>query len=107
MRDHTKLNREMNQGNADNPLIDDALDALREAHTLAVVPPEAEVTREAVRAVEGCLGVRSRSDGLHAVFALGPDETCRRLSEELGAAGASCRSIALEDMFIELVGGQE
>jgi ABC-2 type transport system ATP-binding protein len=88
-------------------LIDDALDALREAHTLAVIPLEDSVTSERVRSVEGCLGVRSRSDGLHAVFALGPDETCRRLSEELGAAGASCRSIALEDMFIELVGGQE
>jgi len=88
-------------------LVDDELDALREAHTLAVVPGENSVTIERVRAVEGCLGVRSRSDGLHAVFALGPDETCRRLSKELGAAGASCRSIALEDMFIELVGGQE
>ncbi|MCK4511393.1 ABC transporter ATP-binding protein [bacterium] len=88
-------------------LIDDALDALREAHTLAVIPREDSVTIERVRAVAGCLGVRSRSDGLHAVFALAPEEACRRLSEELGAAGASCRSIALEDMFIELVGGQE
>jgi len=88
-------------------LIDDALDALREAHTLAVIPREDSVTIERVRAVDGCLGVRERSDGLHAVFASGPDETCRRLSEEMGASGATCRSIALEDMFIELVGGQE
>lgn len=87
-------------------LIDDELDALREAHTLAVVPSVGEVTRERVRALKGCLGVRERSDGLHAVFALGPDEACRRLASELGATDASCRSIALEDMFIELVGGQ-
>ena len=88
-------------------LIDDELDALREAHTLAVIPLEVPVTLEQVRSVDGCLGVRERSDGLHAVFALGPDEACGRLASELGAAGASCRSIALEDMFIELVGGQE
>lgn len=87
-------------------LIDDELDALREAHTLAVIPLGAQVTRERVRSLEGCLGVRERSDGLHAVFALSPDEACGRVERELGAKGASCRSIALEDMFIELVGGQ-
>lgn len=88
-------------------LIDDALDALREAHTLAVIPGEDSMSTERVRAIEGCLGVRERSDGLHAVFASGPDEACRRLAAELGASDAICRSIALEDMFIELVGGQE
>ena len=87
-------------------LIDDELDTLREAHTLALVPAGAGVTREQVRGIAGCLGVRERSDGLHAVFALPPDEACQRLKSELGAGDASCRSIALEDMFIELVGGQ-
>ena len=88
-------------------LIDDDLDALREAHTLALVPAEYGVTRERLRGVAGCLGVRERSDGLHAVFALPPDETCGRIERQLGVDGANCRSIALEDMFIELVGGQE
>jgi ABC-2 type transport system ATP-binding protein len=88
-------------------LIDDELDALREAHTLAVIPRGDSVTPERVRTVDGCLGVRERSDGLHAVFSLAADETCRRLASELGASDATCRSIALEDMFIELVGGQE
>jgi ABC-2 type transport system ATP-binding protein len=87
-------------------LIDDELDALREAHTLALVPDSAGATREQVRRLEGCLGVRLRSDGIHAVFALPPDVACARIERELGIAGASCRSIALEDMFIELVGGQ-
>jgi hypothetical protein len=50
--------------------------------------------------------VRERSDGLHAIFAEGAKETCEHLRRELGVAGASCRGIALEDMFIELVGGQ-
>ena len=87
-------------------LIDDELDALREAHTLALVPAGSGATREQVRGVAGCLGVRERSDGLHAVFAAPPEEACGRIEKELGVTGASCRSIALEDMFIELVGGQ-
>jgi len=87
-------------------LIDNELDALREAHTLALVPVESGVTRGQVRGIEGCLGVRERSDGLHAVFALSPDDACGRIKRELGVSDASCRSIALEDMFIELVGGQ-
>jgi ABC-2 type transport system ATP-binding protein len=86
-------------------LIDDELDALREAHTLAVVPCDSGATPERIRAIDGCLGVRERSDGLHAVFALPPGEACGRIERELHAA-ANCRSIALEDMFIELVGGQ-
>lgn len=87
-------------------LIDDHLDALREAHTLAVIPSAAGVERHRVKALADCLGVRERSDGLHAVFALGPDEACARISAELAVSGAVCRSIALEDMFIELAGGQ-
>jgi ABC-2 type transport system ATP-binding protein len=87
-------------------LIDDELDALREAHTLAVVPEGPEATPDRLREIEGCLGVRERSDGLHAVFALPPDTACGRIERALGAPGANCRSIALEDMFIELAGGQ-
>jgi ABC-2 type transport system ATP-binding protein len=86
-------------------LIDDELDALREAHTLAIVPNGSGAMCDRVRVIDGCLGVRERSDGLHAVFALPPKEACGRIESELGAS-ASCRSIALEDMFIELAGGQ-
>ena len=83
----------------------DELDALREAHTLAVVPAGSGATPERVRAIDGCLGVRGRTDGLHAVFGLPPDEACGRIERELRVT-AGCRSIALEDMFIELAGGQ-
>jgi ABC-2 type transport system ATP-binding protein len=89
-----------------NVLIDDELDALREAHTLAVLPPQAGTSVASIRSLEGCLGVRERHEGLHAVFALPPDEACARLSGQLGVSRVSCRSIALEEMFIELAGGQ-
>jgi ABC-2 type transport system ATP-binding protein len=87
-------------------LIDNELDALREAHTLAVVPRDAGATLDGIRSLPGCLGVRERFENLHAVFALSPDEACRRLAGERGVSGADCRSIALEEMFIELAGGQ-
>jgi ABC-2 type transport system ATP-binding protein len=87
-------------------LIDDALDALREAHTLAVIPLQSGATLDQIRAVDGCLGARERFEALHAVFSLPPDEACGRLSSLLGIRGVDCRSIALEEMFIELAGGQ-
>jgi ABC-2 type transport system ATP-binding protein len=87
-------------------LIDDELDALREAHTLVIVPRDSGVTRERIRTVGDCRGVRERPVALHAVFALSPEEACERVSAELGIGNAECRSIALEEMFIELAGGQ-
>jgi ABC-2 type transport system ATP-binding protein len=87
-------------------LIDSELDDLREKHALALVPHDAGITRARLLAVEGCLGVRERGDVLHAVFHLAPAVAHERLRAELGVGGARCQSVALEEMFIELAGGQ-
>ena len=87
-------------------LLDRSLDALREEHTVALVPHGAPVDRERLLALEGCLGVRERSGALHAVFALPPDRAQALLAGKLGVADAHCRTVDLEEMFIELVGGQ-
>lgn len=89
-----------------NVLVDRALDDLRENHCVALVPREDGASRESLLGLEGCLGVRERSDALHAVFALDPASSCALIERELGVAGASCRNVGLEEMFIELVGGQ-
>jgi ABC-2 type transport system ATP-binding protein len=89
-----------------NVLVDRALDDLRENHCVALVPRGAGASREDLLAIEGCLGVRERSDALHAVFALDPVRTCGLVERELGITGANCRNVGLEEMFIELVGGQ-
>jgi len=87
-------------------LLDSPLDDLRENHSLALVPRGPRATRDALIALEGCLAARERADVLHAVFRFDPEGTRALLERELGVASAHCRNVALEEMFIELVGGQ-
>ena len=47
-----------------------------------------------------------RSDALHAVFALAPGGSSALIRERLGVSGVDCRTVGLEEMFIELAGGQ-
>ncbi|MBZ5497032.1 MAG: ABC transporter ATP-binding protein [Acidobacteriia bacterium] len=87
-------------------LLDNNLDDLREKFTLVMVPKVPEDWRARLRGAAGCLSVRDQGDALHAIFALEP-ERCRRVVEgDLGFHDAYCTPIALEDMFIELVGGR-
>jgi ABC-2 type transport system ATP-binding protein len=87
-------------------LLDSELDSLREDHSLALVPAGRNAGKEQLAALEGCLGVRERSDALHAIFRFTPEQTQQVLERDLGIADARCTRIALEEMFIELVGGQ-
>jgi len=85
-------------------LIDRDLDELREAYSLALVPAAEGLTRERLLGVAGCVGVRERPDGFHAVLQLDPEEARRRVQSELALREVRCQSIVLEDMFIELAG---
>ncbi len=87
-------------------LIDTELDELRENYSLALVQPNGQVSRQKLLALEACLGVRERADGLHAVFSLEPERVEELLTRDLALGEASCTRIALEEMFIELAGGQ-
>lgn len=87
-------------------LIDNGLDDLREGFSIALVPHDHGATRSDLIGLEGCLGVRHRSEALHAVFRKSPGESKALLESTLGIADAHCRSVALEEMFIELAGGQ-
>jgi ABC-2 type transport system ATP-binding protein len=86
--------------------LDSDLDSLRESFSLALVPPGDGVDRRRLLLVDGCIGVRERDDALHAVFRLPPDGARAAIEQALGARAANCCSIALEEMFIELAGGQ-
>ncbi len=87
-------------------LLDRALDDLRESYSLVLVPRGPEGRPGRLRDLEGCISVRDHGEALHAVFSFEP-ERCRSLMErELGIPDAYCTPIALEDMFIELVGGR-
>lgn len=87
-------------------LIDSSLDDLREAHCVAIVPHAGGATAGQLQRTDKCLGARERSDGVHAVFNLAPAEACALIRREFGIGDARCLSVPLEEMFIELVGGQ-
>jgi ABC-2 type transport system ATP-binding protein len=87
-------------------LLDSELDSLREEHSLALIPAGQNVSKDSLAALESCLGVRTRSDALHAIFRFSPEHTQQYLEGEVGIRGARCTRIALEEMFIEMVGGQ-
>ncbi len=87
-------------------LVDSELDALREDYSLAVLPLDAGVGGDRLLSLESCMAVRERAEVIHAVFRMKPEAAETFLERELGVARTNCRSVDLEEMFIELVGGQ-
>ncbi len=84
--------------------IDSEVDAIREGYCLVQVPRDAGTEAEVLLEVPGCLCVRGHGESLHAVFELAPDDCRARLDQHLGLVGVNCRTINLEEMFIELAG---
>jgi ABC-2 type transport system ATP-binding protein len=87
-------------------LIDSPLDDLREQYALALIPHHIGATREQLLALDGCLGVRRRHDALHAIFQVEATDSRAHLERQLGVTELECRSVPLEEMFIELMGGE-
>ena len=87
-------------------LVDSSLDDLRERHSLVLVPLDAGVPLDRIRALEGCLAARERSDAVHAVFHRAAGDARSIVEGRLGVMDARYESIPLEEMFIELVGGR-
>jgi ABC-2 type transport system ATP-binding protein len=87
-------------------LIDNSIDELHESFSIALVPHRPQGTSDALLALPECLGVRVRSDAVHAVFRLDPDDACALIAERLGVTDALCRTAGLEEMFIEIAGGE-
>jgi ABC-2 type transport system ATP-binding protein len=87
-------------------LIDEPLDSLQENYSLALVPHEAHVTRERLLELDSCLGARNRVEAMHVIFKSDPGASRTLLEQTLGIANARCTTIGLEEMFIELAGGQ-
>ena len=73
---------------------------------LALVQPNGRVSRESLLALDSCLGVRQRAEALHAIFELEPASVESLLGREMDLGQVRCTRIGLEEMFIELAGGQ-
>jgi ABC-2 type transport system ATP-binding protein len=85
--------------------LDRDLDRLREETCVALVPRGSDPEGAGIERTPGCLGVRLVFDEWHAVFDGAPDFVRHELHESLGVNGIRCVSMPLEEMFIELVGG--
>jgi ABC-2 type transport system ATP-binding protein len=86
-------------------LIDNSIDELHESFSIALVPHRPQGTSDALLALPECLGVRVRTDAVHAVFQLEPAEAQALINQRLGVPDALCRTAGLEEMFIEIAGG--
>jgi ABC-type multidrug transport system ATPase subunit len=87
-------------------LIDASIDELHEAFSICLVPHRPQGTSDALLALPECLGVRVRTDAVHSVFRLDPEDACALISQKLGVSDSVCRTAGLEEMFIEIAGGE-
>jgi ABC-type multidrug transport system ATPase subunit len=87
-------------------LIDNSIDELHESFSIALVPHRPQGTSDALLALPECLGVRARTDAVHAVFRLEPTEAQALIADRLCVPDALCRNAGLEEMFIEIAGGE-
>jgi ABC-2 type transport system ATP-binding protein len=86
--------------------LDRGLDELREDTCVAMVPRSSAPDAAAIEAAPGCLRVRPVFEEWHAVFQGPPEVVQVRLRESLRANGIRCVRVPLEELFIELVGGE-
>jgi len=85
--------------------LDRSIDGLREETCMALVPRASDPDGAGIRRTPGLLGVRTVFDQWHAVFDGDPDRVRHELRESLGFNGVRCVTIPLEELFIELTGG--
>ena len=79
---------------------------IREDFCVAMVPRSALRDAAALEHAPGCLRVRSSFDSWHAVFEKPPEEVSAELPALLGVDSVHCVRMPLEDLFVEMVGGQ-
>lgn len=86
--------------------IDRDLARIREEMCLAMVPRAGAPDAAVLERLPGCLRVRAVFDDWHVVVEGRPEEVQARIAGELGANGVRCVRVPLEELFIELVGGE-
>ncbi len=87
-------------------LLDNSLDELREGFAMALVAADEGLTVERLLQLDGCVAARERAGSVRTILRMEPEQARECIARELPGVDARCTSIGLEDMFIELVGGQ-
>jgi ABC-2 type transport system ATP-binding protein len=85
--------------------LDEDLDRLREGVCVALVPRTSAADAATLERTPGCLRVRPVFDDWHAVFRGEPGAVQAALVAALGVNGIRCARVPLEELFIEMVGG--
>ena len=85
--------------------LDHDVDRLREEICMATFQSESVPDGAAISRMRGCLGVRMVRDEWHAIFEGTAESVRRELQNEPGIHEVRCVSLPLEELFIELVGG--
>ena len=87
-------------------MVDEDIDAVREGFCVAVLPELSPEMEGRLRSLTCCLRVHRRSGTTRAVLRSGPEDGQAMLEQTLSSNDMACRSVGLEDLFVELVGGQ-
>jgi ABC-2 type transport system ATP-binding protein len=87
-------------------LLDQELDALKQEHCLALLPELSGTQLAALDQVPGFVRRHARGTAWHAVFAREPAGADAELRQQLGVADVRCVRLTLEDLFVNLVGGE-
>ena len=86
--------------------LDRELDALREDHCVVILPRLRGIERARLEAAPECLRVRNLDSETHAVFQGAPETVRWQLQQSLGLVDVRCERVPLEELFVELVGGE-
>ena len=86
--------------------IDRDLDRIREQICVAMIPRASATDAAAIERIPGCLRVRPVYDEWHAVMEGEPETVSQLMMQQFGGNGVRCTRVPLEELFIELVGGE-
>jgi ABC-2 type transport system ATP-binding protein len=86
--------------------LDHELDSLREGYCIAMLPRISAPNSSVLERIPGCLRVRPVREDWHAVFEGSPDAVQSKVRQAIGANGVHCVTVPLEELFIELLGGE-
>jgi ABC-2 type transport system ATP-binding protein len=85
---------------------DHSLDELIEDFSLAVIPTASNQTLNRIKTLGICLGIRKRPSALHVVLQLPNGQAKQLLKDKFNIDDVHCKSLSLDEMFIEVTGGQ-
>jgi ABC-2 type transport system ATP-binding protein len=86
---------------------DHSLDELIEDFSLAVIPKASDQIVNSFKQLSTCIGIRKRPAALHVVLQLPKEQAEQLLKNQFNINDVHCQSLGLDEMFIEVTGGQK